>query len=85
MVDNHYDVFKITVRVSNQTIQKSTTKRAERRERRNDSILLELPKRQGRCKNHQVKLLLLKDLKENKDIVKDFVKAWPEVENIPSP
>ena len=47
--------------------------------------MLELPKRQNRCKNHQVKLLFLKDLKENKDIVKDFVKAWPEVENIPSP
>ena len=74
--------FEITVRISNKTKLKSTIKRAERR---NDSILLDLPKKKGPSKNHQVKLHLLKDLKENKDIVKDFKQVCFEIENIASP
>ena len=48
-----------------------------------DSILLELPKKTGTSKNHLVKLNLLKDLRENKEIVRDFVVACEEMEDIP--
>ena len=80
--EKQIDLFKITVRISKQTKLKLA---ARPKKRDNDTILLELPKRQARSKNHQVKLHLLNDLKENKDIVKDFVKASFEVENIASP
>ena len=76
------NLFKITVRISEQTKLKLA---ARLKKPKNDSILLELPKKQCRNKDHQIKLHLLKDLKENKDIVKDFVKASFEVENILSP
>ena len=75
------DSFKITVRVSKQTKLKLTNKP----KRPNDSILLELPKKKGPSKNHQVKLHLLKDLRENKEIARDFVQAWSEAEKIASP
>ena len=48
-----------------------------------DSILLELSKKKGPCKNHLVKLNLLKTLRQNKDIQKDFTLACKEMENIP--
>ena len=75
------DFFQITVRLSNQTKLKLTCKP----KRSNNSILLELPGKTGRCKNHLVKLNLLKDLRENKEIAKDFVEAYSEAENIPFP
>ena len=74
------DFFKITVKLSNQTkLQLKCKIRPEK------SILLELPKKTGICKNHLVKLHLLKDLRENKEIAKDFGKACSEAENIPFP
>ena len=76
------DLFKITVRISEKTKLKLA---AMPKKANDDNILLELPKKQGQTKNHQIKLHLLKDLKENKDIVKDFVKASFEVKNIASP
>ena len=76
------DLFKITVRVSEQTKLKLA---ARPKKPNNDSILLELAKREGSSKNHQVKLHLLKDLRENKEIAKDFVQAWSEAEEIASP
>ena len=48
-------------------------------------MLEKLPKKKGLSKNHQVKLHLLKDLRENKEIAKDFVQAWSEAEEIASP
>ena len=47
-----------------------------------DSILLELPKKTGPCKNHLVKVNLLKTLRRNRDIVKDFTLACEEMEDI---
>ena len=47
-----------------------------------DSILLELPKKTRQCKNHLVKVNLLKTLRRNKDIEKDFILACKEMENI---
>lgn len=75
------DFFEITVRLSNQT----KLKLANKPKRANNSILLELPKKKGHCKNHVVKLHLLKDLIENKEIAKDFVQAYSEAENIAFP
>ena len=75
------DSFKITVRVS----KKTKLKLANKPKRFNNSILLELPKKKGPNKNHQVKLHLLKDLRQNKEIAKDFVQAWSEAENIVFP
>ena len=47
------------------------------------SILLELPKKTGYCKNHLVKVNLLKTLRRNKDIQRDFTLACEEIEDIP--
>ena len=80
--DKEVDSLKITVRVSEQTKLKLS---ARSKEPNNDSILLELPKKKGLSKNHQVKLHLLKDLRENKEIAKDFVQAWSEAEEIALP
>ena len=75
------DSFKITVRLSEQTKLKLSAK--PKPERPNDSILLELSKRENHCKSHQLKLHLLKDLRQNKEIINDFIQAWSEAENIP--
>ena len=48
-----------------------------------DSILLELPKKTRSCKKHLVKVNLLKTLRRNKDIQKDFTVACKEMEDIP--
>ena len=72
------DFFQITVRLSNQTKLKLKCKV----KRPNNSILLELPCKTAPTKNHLVKLNLLKDLRENKEIAKDFVQAYSEAENI---
>ena len=49
-----------------------------------ENILLELPKKTGVSKNHLVKVNLLKTLRRNKDIQKDFVLACQEMEDIPN-
>ena len=49
-----------------------------------DSILLELPKKTGQSKNHLVKVNLLKTLRQNKDIQKDFILACKEMKDIPN-
>ena len=72
------DSFKITVRISEQT----KLKLAAKPKRPNDSILLELPKKESKSKSYQLKLHLLKDLRENKEIINDFIQAWSEAENI---
>ena len=79
------DSFKITVRISEQTKLKlaAKPKRPNRPNRPNNSILLELPKKEGVSKSHQLKLYLVKDLRENKKIINDFIQAWSEAENIP--
>ena len=72
------DFFEIIVRLSDQTKLKLQCKA----KRPNNSILLELPCKTEPCKNHVVKVNLLKDLRENKEIAKDFVQAYSEAENI---
>ena len=78
--DHELDFYKITVRLSDQTKLILKCKIRPR-----ESILLELPKNTGSTKNHLVKLHLIKDLRENKEIAKDFAKACSEAENIPFP
>ena len=76
-----FDSLKITVRVSEQTKLKTSAKR--KTERHNDSsILLELSKKENKCKSYQLKLHLLKDLRQNKEIINDFIQAMSEAENI---
>ena len=79
--DRILDYFKIKVRLSTQTKQKLELKP----KRPNNSILLEIPKKEGESLNHQVKKHLVKDLRQNKDIVDDFKKACLEAENIAFP
>ena len=73
------DFFEIKVRLSEQTKKKKKFKA----ERPNNSILLEIPKKTCCSKNHSVKLILAKNLIDNKEIAKDFHKAYFEAENIP--
>ena len=70
------DFFEIKVNLSNQT--KTTSHFIKP----NDSILLDLPKKKGPSKNHLTKLALVRDLRENKEIVVDFMQACVEMENI---
>ena len=75
------DFFRITVRLSDQTKLKLKYKT----KRPNNSILLELPQKPAPSKSHLVKLNLSKNLRENKEIAKDFAEAYFEAENIPFP
>lgn len=77
------DFFPITVRLSDQTKLKLECKTKTKRP--NKSILLELPQKTNPSKNHLVKLKLSKNLRENKEIAKDFAEACFEAENIPFP
>ena len=74
------DFFEIKVRLSDQTKKKLSY----RPNRPNNSILLELPQKTGCSKNHSVKKILVKNLRENKEIIKDFTEACAEAENIAS-
>ena len=71
------DSYQIKVNLSKKTKNELSS------EFNKDSILLELPKKTGPSKNHLVKLNLLKDLRENKEIIRDFVVACEEMEDIP--
>ena len=79
--DQKLDFFQIKVRLSEQTKLKLKFKPT----RPNNSILLELPKKTGCSKNHLVKKILVKNLRENKEIVEDFKEACVEAENIAFP
>ena len=50
-----------------------------------NSILLELPKKTGCTKEHTLKKILIKNLRENKEIVKDYITAYKEAEDIAFP
>lgn len=78
--DQKLNFFQIKVRFSKQTKLKLPKPHI-----RNNSILLELPKKTGCSKNHSVKKILVKNLRENKKIVKDFTEACLEAENIAFP
>ena len=65
------DFFAIKVRLSEQNKIKLKVKPR----RPNNSILLELPTKTCCSKNHLVKKNLVKNLRENKEIVKDFTEA----------
>ena len=79
--DQKLDFFQIKVRLSEQTKLKLKFKPT----RPNNSILLELPTKTGCSKNHSIKKILVKNLRENKEIVKDFTEACVEAENIAFP
>lgn len=48
-------------------------------------ILLDLPKKKGRSKSYLLKKLLVKNLRENPEIAKDFATACKEAEDITLP
>ena len=50
--------------------------------RPNNSILLELPKKTGCSKDETARRILRRDLIDNKEIIKDYPKAYLEAENI---
>ena len=79
------DSVKITVRVSDKTKAKSQVKsqaEAQAHPTKSD-LLLELPKKTKRSKNHQLKLFLLNDLRRNREIIDDFIQAWTEIGHTP--
>ena len=78
--DQKLDYFAIKVKLS-----KKTELKLKYTKRHNGSILLELPKKTGCSKNETVRKILRKNLKENKEIVKDFGEAYLEAENIAFP
>ena len=45
-------------------------------------VLLELPKKKAVSKSHLLKKLLIKDLRQNREIVEDFKMACQEMENV---
>ena len=45
-------------------------------------ILLELPKKKGRSKSHLLKTILVKNVRENPEIVEDFIMACQKMENL---
>ena len=66
-------------------IKVAISKRSKR-DSASDSILRkELPKKKGCSRNHTLKKILVKNLRENKEIVEDFKKACLETENIAFP
>ena len=66
-------------------IKVAISKRSKR-DSASDSILRkELPKKKGCSGNHTLKKILVKNLRENKEIVEDFKKACLETENIAFP
>ena len=72
------DFYRIKVKMSTQTKLKiSKTK--------NNSILLELPKKTGESKSHTLKKILSKNLQQNKEIAKDFAMACKKAEDIALP
>ena len=79
--DRILDFSKIKVR----SLRRSKQKLELKVRRPNNSILLEILKKEGESKNHQVKKHLVKDLRQNKEIVDDFKKACLEAENIAFP
>ena len=81
--DLKLDFVQIRVRISGRTKNELKLKKKGRSD--NSSILLEMPKKTGYSKGHLLKKALVKDLKENKEIVKDFTEACFEMENITFP
>ena len=79
--DQKLDFSQIKVRLSTRTKQKLELKVR----RPNNSILLEIPKKKGESQNHQLKKHLVKDLRQNKEIVEDFKTSCFEAENIAFP
>ena len=79
--DQKLDYFAIKVKLS----KKTELKLKYRPKRPNGTILLELPKKTGCSKNETVIRILRKDLKENKEISKDYEEAYLEAENIAFP
>ena len=84
--ETELDSFKITVRISEKTKVKTfcCKPKSEAEPTNNDgSILLELKKRKNISKSHQLKVLLLKDLRQNREIINDFIDAWTEIGHTP--
>ena len=84
--ETELDSFKITVRVSEKTKVKlfCCKPKSEAEPTNNDgSILLELKKRENISKSHRLKVLLLKDLRQNREIINDFIDAWTEIGHTP--
>ena len=76
--DVELDFFRIKVKMSTQT--ELGISKTEKR-----SILLELPKNKGETKSHKLKKILSKNLRQNKEIAKDFATACKEAEDITLP
>lgn len=74
--DLKLDFAQIKVKISEQTKNKLKLKKKE------PGILLELPKKTRASNAVLLKKALLKDLRQNKDIVNDFAKACVEMEQI---
>ena len=66
-------------------IRVAFSKKTERKPLSSNGILMELPKKKGCSKNHSLKKILVKNLMDNKDVIKDFVEAYTEAENIAFP
>ena len=77
-----YSQIKVNFSIKNET-ESSNKLSNESSYTYRDSILLELRKKTGVCKNHLVKVNLLKTLRRTKDIQKDFTLACKEMEDIP--
>ena len=66
----------IKVKISYKTVRIETNSK---------SILLDLPKKKGCSKSHLLKKILVKNLRENPEIAKDFATACKEAEDITLP
>ena len=79
--DRELNLYKIKVKMSKRTELRTKTEGSSS----SKGILLELPKKTGCSKSHKLKKILVKNLRENQEIVKDFAMACKEAENIPFP
>ena len=77
--DLKFDFAQIKVRISERTKNESKLKKKE------PSVLLELPKKTKASNGFLLKKALVKDLRKNKEIVKDFANACVEMEQITFP
>lgn len=73
--DVELDFFRIKVKMS--TLTELVISKTEKH-----SILLELPKKKGESKEHTLKKILSKNLRQNKEIAKDFATACKEADDI---
>ena len=82
--DQNLDFLQIKVRISEQTKRKLQVKSKIELPKR-EGILLEMPKKKGQSRGYLLRKKFNQNLRENKEIIRDFEKACLEAENITFP